>query len=103
VKTRVVRYWYETQWLYKVEKYIQADGKEQWMEFGGIRHVVLDAPKAGEWYWAFVAAPLSAEHAAEVAKDLATAKTPDLTDVVAEYDGEAVSNAAMVAACGSLL
>lgn len=89
MRTRVIRYWHQTEWLYKVEKYVQATGEEQWTCIGEPDPNAPPNPKAGEWYWTLVAAPLAFKKAFEVARSLSNGQQPDLTDVAAEFnDGE---------------
>ncbi len=93
MKTRVVRYWHESQWLHKVESWACVTGDEQWTILPSSNtekpDLVLDSPKKGEWYWRHEAGALSAENALRIARELSEAKNPDRTDVVAEFgEGE---------------
>lgn len=81
MKTRVVRYWLEDQWYYKVEEYVQSNGDEEWIFFGGKAAKDFDAPKKGDWYWKWVGAPLPKDVALEVAHSRAAGNQ----EVVAEF------------------
>jgi hypothetical protein len=85
VKTRVIRYWHQTDWLYKVERYVQATGDEQWVTLRGIKHQVLDVPKAGEWYWAHKRGGISRDLAMSIASRLAVNLPLEDDDIIAEF------------------
>jgi hypothetical protein len=85
VKTRVVRYWHETDWLYKVQEERQVTEADQWVTFGGTRCEVYPKPVVGTNYWFHVAGGLSRENAQRIAKARSEAATVDHTDVVAEF------------------
>jgi hypothetical protein len=85
MKTRVVRYWLETDWLYKVEGWREATCEEMWVMTGGVANKEFPGVKAGEWYWSHIAGCLSHDKAMEIAEKRAASLHYDATDVVAEF------------------
>lgn len=88
VKTRVIRYWHETDWLYRVEKLLQITGEEVWVTFGygdPRRPPFAYGVNKGDWYWAPVIAGVSRDRAMSVASRLADGLPQEDDDVIAEF------------------
>lgn len=86
MRTRVVRYWYKTDWLYKVEKWAQSEKDEEFLTWEGTRFVPsVQSRKKGEWHWDLVESGLSRERAEAIAGSLADGRRPPDADVVAEF------------------
>ena len=81
MKTRVVRYWGLTEWLYSVEKFAP---EEPAMWFSGM---VVDKYREPDG-WTAVAGALSFDRAIQIAHALSLGQKPEGADVVAEYSGD---------------
>lgn len=82
MKTRVVRYWHQTDWLYKVEAWAQVTEKDKFITIGGHEHSVVPEPKIGEWRWRHIRGAVSRDLAMRIAQGLSE---PNADDVVAEF------------------
>lgn len=84
MKTRVIRYWHQTDWLYKVQQWTKATGKEDWIM--DVYTTGVTQVPAGEWYWKHVVGAISLSQAEDIAQRLVNGwQYTNEPDVVAEY------------------
>lgn len=85
MKTRVVRYWHQADWLYQVEKWEQAEKDTELFSWRIGEH--MQTIPAGTWRWWYVRSGLSEQAARKVAQRLSEqpSEPVDATDVVAEF------------------
>lgn len=94
MKTRVVRYWHNTDWLYTAQVWTQVKPEDQWISIGGERYDVLPKPEIGSWYWRQYIIPnggapgicqFSRDRAMSIASRLALDLPQEDADVIAEF------------------
>ena len=86
MKTRVVRYWADGEWLHKVERSKTITEDDQWIIFGGQRCEVYPKPEIGSEYWELVKAELSERNAKRIAREMAREDTDvNENDVMSEF------------------
>lgn len=92
MRTRVEQYWYDGDWRYKVEKYIQVTGDEVWVSptvwYCDHKYTPAENPKVGDWYWSWVWSGGTKENALRIAKELSSKPElkVDQKDIIAEFD-----------------
>ncbi len=94
MKTRVVRYWGGTDWLYRVEVYEQVTDLDVFVTIGGQDFEYMPKPVVGSWRWAPYIVPnggapgicaFSRDRAMSIASRLALKLPLEDADVVAEF------------------
>lgn len=84
MKTRVIRYWHDTDWHYRVERYVCTEKDTPlYSMHGGL--CATSIRKAGTWYWEHVAGGLSLAKAKEIAVAVANKQAYEKHEVVYEY------------------
>jgi hypothetical protein len=94
LKTRVVRHWHSTDWVYSVEIWEQVKPDDQFVDVGGDRYQLMPTPKVGSWRWRrYIAAiggtsgiaVFSQDRALSIASRLAQNLPQEDADVIAEF------------------
>jgi hypothetical protein len=94
MKTRVVRHWQNTDWVYTVETWEQVKPDDQFVCLGNDRYQLLPTPKVGSWRWrryiisndgAPGVAVFSRDRAMSIASRLAQEFPQEDADVIAEF------------------
>lgn len=94
MKTRVVRYWGGTDWLYRVETHEQVKESDVFVTIGGQNFEYLPKPEVGSWRWIPYILPnggasgihsFSRDRAMSIASRLALDLPQEDADVIAEF------------------
>ena len=85
MKTRVVKYWHQTDWLYRVDEWLEAKEDQPLYQHGYPDLGVTGMRKKGEWYWSYVLGGVSMKKAMEVAAARSRGEEFDKEEVVVEF------------------
>lgn len=85
MKTRVVRYWHKTDWLYRVDCYVES--KTDDYTFDPQNGAPIEVIPKGTWRWTFYTpGGLSRDQAMAIAEKLSKGEDFDTADVIAEFE-----------------